>query len=175
LAAGCRAVWPAKGLSGLYASSAREGAAVAWGTDRGGSGYRWRMAMAAGTREFPSASLTSPSSLSLSVTLCTRSTGAFEAGAGADAGAGAGANCGGYCGGNAVGVGGACGVGGSEGGGKLRPGSGGGIMPAGMLFCISCNHSGGICGGQLKACNWLALRRRMQTHTMTAHSPAEEN
>ena len=129
------------------------------------------MAMAAGALEFPSASLTSPSSLSLSATSCTRSTGAF--GAGADAGADA--NCGGYRGGNAVGVDGACGVGGSEGGGKLRPGSGGGIMPAGMLCCISCNHSGGICGGQLKACNRLAVRRLVQTHERTVHSPAEEN
>ena len=98
---------------------------------------------------------------------------ADELRAGADAGADA--NCGGYRGGNAVGVDGACGVGGSEGGGKLRPGSGGGIMPAGMLFCISCNHSGGICGGQLKACNRLALRRLVQTHERTVHSPAEEN
>jgi hypothetical protein len=113
------------------------------------------MAMAAGALEFPSASLTSPSSLSLS------STGAFVAGADA----GADANCGGYRGGNAVGVDGACGVGGSEGGGKLRPGSGGGIMPAGMLFCISCNHSGGICGGQLKACSRLALRRQAGANT----------
>jgi hypothetical protein len=119
------------------------------------------MAMAAGALEFPSASLTSPSSLSLSVASCTRSTGAF----GADADAGTDANCGGYRGGNAVGVDGACGVGGSEGGGKLRPGSGGGIMPAGMLFCISCNHSGGICGGQLKACSRLVLRRQAGANT----------
>lgn len=54
-------------------------------------------------------------------------------------------------GGNAVGVAGACGVCGRDGGGKLRPGIGGGIMPLCMLLCINCSHSGGICGGQFKA------------------------